>query len=33
MKYDYSKEFEMIKKIPNIHKTFSKLKPIHTDVI
>lgn len=33
MKYDYSREFEMIGKIPNLNKTISNLKPIHTIVI
>ena len=32
MKYDYSKEFAMIGKIPNLQKTFSLLKPVNTVV-
>lgn len=32
MKYDYSREFAMIQRIPNLQKTFSQLKSIHTPV-
>lgn len=32
MKYDYSKQFSMIEKVPNLSLTFRSLRPITTKV-